>query len=135
MECEKRIVDSGAGMPKDIVSIQVCQANSAPFISSAVDILGDFMFSSLDYNRLNVTSILSDDKKIEIELKSTKISLENGSTMLFLLNMNAMFYDKTEDFVLASIFAKIDPSGKEIGNIDESSSLNGNFKMSNMTNL
>jgi len=48
MECEKRIVDSGAGMPKDIVAIQVCQPNSAPFLSAAIDIMGDYMFSSLD---------------------------------------------------------------------------------------
>jgi len=48
MQCEKRIVDSAPSSSKEVVAVQVCQSNSMPFYSAAIDINGDFIFTTLD---------------------------------------------------------------------------------------
>jgi len=56
------------------------------------------MFKSLDYNKAIITSLLQDDKRIDIDIKTNNIGqINSDQSMLLLLNLNANFYDKTED--------------------------------------
>jgi len=94
------------------------------------------MLKSLDYNKATITSLLQDDKRIDIDIKTNNIGQMNADqNMLLLLNMNANFYDKTEDYIIGSVFSKLDSKNKDIGDIEETTSLSGNYKISSHLNL
>lgn len=88
--------------------------------------------------KLSLTSVLLNNKSIDMDVKTDYITLKEKQNMLIIISANVKFVKNfvgTTDYTLAMILSRYSKIGKNIGDIDDSANIGGGYLLSNLTQL